>query len=190
MGSSICRHAKPGIDPVCLCNLVFFILPFNSENGFPCVYFVTSKPLSHAPATTLLTQTPRFTQAILYLLWESWKTITALPSQNLNFQNPSIPQPQFRNLTHHPTARHQSTSSKFPLFLPERRVLLSFFLISYTFSYYPSLQLAQLPIDSQVTLRQLGLPSESLPNHRIQKSTLVFHAHSRPAMNTIKKKKR
>jgi len=42
------------------------------------------------------------------------------------FQFPSIPQPRFRNLNRLPTLSLPVISATFPLFLPERRVLLSF----------------------------------------------------------------
>jgi hypothetical protein len=54
------------------------------------------------------------------------------------FQFPSNPQPRFRKLARKPTLFLPAISATFPLFLPERRVLLSFFFISYQFSYYPS----------------------------------------------------
>ena len=60
------------------------------------------------------------------------------PSPRLLIQNSSIPQPQFRKLTHPSTPSQQSSSPKYPLFLPERRVLLSISLISYPFSSSPS----------------------------------------------------
>ncbi len=50
------------------------------------------------------------------------------------FQFPSIPQPRFRKLTHLSNRSLPAFSAIFPLFLPERRVLLSYFFISYTFS--------------------------------------------------------
>jgi hypothetical protein len=61
-----------------------------------------------------------------------------LPSLTPLIQNSSIPQPQFRKLSHPSTPSQQSSSPKYPLFLPERRVLLSISLITYPFSSFPS----------------------------------------------------
>ncbi len=116
-----------------------------------------------------------------------------------HFQNPSIPQPRFRKLSHPATASHQSSSPLFPLFLLERRVLLSFLLISYTFSPSPSRssgQPATLLISESLRAPSAGfLPGEKTECRRpqslgIQRSTPVFHAHNTPKVNTIKKKKR
>jgi hypothetical protein len=56
------------------------------------------------------------------------KPVTANPPHNPVFQFPSIPQLRFRKLTHHSTLSLRTTSPEFPLFLPELRVLLSYFL--------------------------------------------------------------
>ena len=91
------------------------------------------------------------------------------------FQFSSIPQPRFRKLTRLLTLSLQALSATFPLFLPERRVLLSYFFISYTFSSYPSRfarpsdnpAIAQLPILQKSQPVSLGQPTPV-----IQRSTL------------------
>jgi len=89
------------------------------------------------------------------------------------FQFPSIPQPRFRKLTHLSTHSPPTTSAEFPLFLPERRVLLSYFFIPYIDSLYPS---------------HLAPPAQFIPG--IQRYTPVFHAHINAKVHTIKNKKR
>ena len=91
------------------------------------------------------------------------------------FQFPSIPQPRFRKLARKPTLSLPIISATFPLFLPERRVLLSYFFISYTFFSSPSRcarpptnpAIAQLPILQKSQQVALGQPTPV-----IQRSTL------------------
>ena len=109
------------------------------------------------------------------------------------FQFPSIPQPRFRKLTRKPTLSLPAISATFPLLLPERRVLLSFFFISYTFSSYPS-RYTPLPADLSLILSQtLPLPQPFHPrptNPSNPEKYPLFHAQSHAKVNTIKRKKR
>ena len=138
MGSSIYRQAKPGIDPACLCNLVFFILLLTCKKPLP----VYSPSLPTPCSTRLWTHFSHKSSALHRPFPVSSGNLGKLgsphPFHTLHFQNSSIPQPQFRKPTHPATSSRQSSSPQFPLFLPERRVLLSFFLISYSFSSLPS----------------------------------------------------
>ena len=109
------------------------------------------------------------------------------------FQFPSIPQPRFRKLTRKPTLSLPAISATFPLLLPERRVLLSYFFISYTFSSSPS-RCTRSPADLSIILRRtLPHPNRSTPEQPIpgiQRSTPLFHVQNYAKVNTIKMKKR
>ena len=109
------------------------------------------------------------------------------------FQLPSIPQPRFRKLTRLPTLSLPAFSATFPLFLPERRVLLSYFFISYTFSSYPvALHKSIFKPNHHPAPNppKVSPASPNQPSLGIQRNTPLFHAQSRAKVNTIKRKKR
>ena len=137
----------------------------------------------HCPTRleTLFSQNPpSFPQPLFLSLWEAWETRT--PHRPV--LTPISKTPQFHSLdlenSHiQSTSSLSSTSALFPLFLPERRVLLSFSLF-FSFFLYPShLPSPRLQNHPCIFARSSNLSPSSKPTRHpgIQRSTPVFHAH-------------
>jgi hypothetical protein len=77
------------------------------------------------------------------------------------FKSSSIPQPGFRKPTPTSTSCTSWTSSEYPLFLPELRLLLSFISLILIFSSYPSRWFMSFPRLADAPIPLLALPSEA-----------------------------
>jgi hypothetical protein len=138
MGTLFHYQPKPESISSLLSNLSFPASPSTCENALP-----VHSPSPPAPCPTRLRTLFSHKSTALHSPFPAPSANSGKPGSHhlflcLLIQNSSIPQPQFRKLTHPSTPSQQSSSPKYPLFLPERRVLLSISLISYPFSSSPS----------------------------------------------------
>jgi hypothetical protein len=112
------------------------------------------------------------------------------PSGGRFFQIPSFAQLSFRKPGPYANLSLKGTSSFFPLFLCERRVLLVFSLFFFTFHSVRRVAIAELdgtPSCSPTHLLWMHAYCSKCPG--IQKSIPVFHLRINQKLNTIKKKR-
>ena len=100
----------------------------------------------------------------------------------LVLQTSSNPQPRFRKLTCTSSPYLAKTSSEFPLFLRELRVLLSFISLILLFSSYPSRVPVGSPAESNPLPRALSQAAAQLPwNRRARRGVVAqFFVCERP----------
>jgi hypothetical protein len=138
MASLFLRQPKPESSPSPLRKLIIPALPPTLKKTPP-----VHTPSPPAPCTKRLWTRFSHKSSALHRPFPSpsgnlGKLGSHLPFLTPLIQNSSIPQPQFRKLSYPSTPSQQSSSPIYPLFLPERRVLLSISLITYSFSSFPS----------------------------------------------------
>ena len=105
---------------------------------------VVNNPSSRSPDSTRFGTrfshtSPALHRLICVVSGNRGKVGAALLAWEPDFQFRRIAQPGFRKPAHWSTPSNTIISAVFPLFLPERRVLLSYFYLYSLFSYYPSL---------------------------------------------------